>query len=458
MNNTWIRGLSIAVVSVVACGLLSVNEMGAQQKVIGESSFSKSLTGGRYILEARDGWVNWCMAPIYDERGKLHVFVSSIPGALNNWTRSSTIVHYTASKPEGPYTLVETTFASDAATYTNPQVSQAGDTCVMVYLWKDASTPGINQQIGIATAKSLDGPWKESSHNPIIRASGIPGAANALHASNPTFLVDADGKYRIYYKSISDKHLPKLYRTISLAAADDIEGPWVNHTDNPLISYEDMKIDIEDPYTFYYKGKYYMIVEDRMGVKNALEGNAIPAEKMKPGGWRAGLIYESEDGIKWDRESPQIGYQTNSHYFNTKLSRTERPHILWKDGEPECLFLTSHGRGTHAGFFLKIENWKQHAGRTLNPKHSPILFGQFLRLHVRATEDVLGVAIRQQLFRPRIAEIVADLHHSGTNVFENRFDDNLVVIKRRGVVAAVHLGDGEEIAAVGFDVVVGDTQ
>lgn len=319
---------------------------------IRESSFCKSLEPGEYILEAEEGWWNWCMAPIYDEEGKLHVFMSAIPDS-GSWIKDSKILHFTADSPGGPYTFVDTTFASDTATYHNPQISKVGDTYVMVFLGKDSSTPNINQSIGIATAKSLYGPWKESPNNPIIEPSFIAGDANAMHASNPSFLVDEDGRYRIYYKSISDR-TPSL-RTISLATSDSFDGPWVDHPDNPLISYEHLGLDIEDPYAFYYKGTYYMIVEDRMDVKDALEGHPLPPDQIKAGGNRPGLLYTSKDGIDWGR--PEIGYQTNTYYFGEKLSRTERPHILWKNGEPEYLFLANHG-SEEAGFFLKIDNWK----------------------------------------------------------------------------------------------------
>ncbi|MDW5290141.1 glycoside hydrolase family protein [Formosa sp. PL04] len=319
---------------------------------IKESSFVKSLETGKYILPAEDSWWNWCMAPIYDEQGKLHVFMSTIP-KQGSWITDSKIVHFTANSPEGPYTFVDTTFASNNATYHNPQISKVKDTYVLVYLWKPSNTPNFNQSIGIATAKSLNGPWVESPNNPIIKPSHIPGTPNARHASNPTFVADKDGKYRIYYKSISDKK-PYL-RTISLAIADHIEGPYENYEKNPLISYEDLGLDIEDPYAFLYQDKYYMIVEDRMGIKDALEGNQIPDSLIKRGGNRPGLIYKSDDGITWER--PEIGYQTNSYYFNEELSRTERPHILWKDGEPEALFLANHD-SNEAGFFLKIKDWK----------------------------------------------------------------------------------------------------
>ena len=326
-----------------------------KQLTIQEFSFVKSLSPGKYILEAKEGWWNWCMAPIYDAEGKLHLFNSSIPYA-GTWTSDSIINHYVADSVEGPYEFVDTTFSSDSHTYHNVQVSQVDDTYVMVYLVKSSSTPFLNQEVGIATASSLYGPWKESPHNPILRASGKMDGANIIHASNPTFLRDADGKYRIYYKSMTDKYLPETHREISLAFSDTIEGPYENYSDNPLISYAEAEVDIEDPYAFYYKGLYYMIVEDRRGARELLEGRAVPGETDRPGGWRPGLIYTSQDGIDWG--IPEIGYQTNEFYFGAELARTERPHILWKEGKPEYLFLACHDEDPSAGFYLKINNWK----------------------------------------------------------------------------------------------------
>ena len=322
---------------------------------IKESSFSKSQIPGDYILDAPEGWWHWCMAPIYDSSNKLHIFMSAIPNK-GSWIKDSKIVHYTANSPEGPYTFVDTTFASNTHTYHNPQVSQVNDTYVLVYLLKNRDTPGFRQEIGIATSKSLDGPWTESSYNPIIKASGKQGdGSNILHASNPTFLKDKDGKFRIYYKSITDAYGEERHREISLALSDNIEGPYVNYPENPLISYADKDLDIEDCYAFYYKDMYYIIVEDRKGVKNMLEGNPMATNEIKPGGNRPGLIYKSKDGINWGK--PEIGYKTNEQFFGDKLARTERPHILWKNGKPECLFLACHDDDPSAGFFVKIDGW-----------------------------------------------------------------------------------------------------
>ena len=138
-----------------------------------------------------------------------------------------------------------------------------------------------------------------------------------------------------------------------MAIADQIDGPYVDCPENPLISYKDMERDIEDPYAFFYRDTYYMIVEDRMDVASVLSGK--PSPRPRPGGNRPGLLFKSKDGIHWER--PEFSYNTDAHYFGKELSRTERPHILWKDGKPEYLFLANHG-SREAGFYLKIENWK----------------------------------------------------------------------------------------------------
>lgn len=134
------------------------------------------------------------MAPIYNKAGKLHLFMSAIPDS-GSWNSDSKIVHYTADQ-------------------------------------------------------------SESSYNPITQPTFMPGEANGLHASYPTLGVDVDGKFRIYCKLISDKHAPKMYCEISMVISDNIEGSYVNYPNNPLISYANMNIDIEESFAFFYKGMY----------------------------------------------------------------------------------------------------------------------------------------------------------------------------------------------------------
>jgi hypothetical protein len=328
-----------------------------QASAIELSSFAEAQVPGDYILEAQEGEWTWGMAPIYDEAGMLHIFNSVIPND-GSWIKHSKIVHWVADSVEGPYTLLGDVLVSDEASYHNPQISKAGDTYVLVYLlnhYNDGN--GSKQEVGIATAKSLNGPWTESPHNPVIAAAGTMGEYIIVHASNPSFVVAPDGSYRIYFKSMTDRlPIKQGFREMSFAVSDQIEGPYVNYAGNPVISYVDDQVDIEDPYAFYYNDMYYMIVEDRRGVKNFLEGSPIPQEQIKNGGYRPGLIYQSKDGINWGE--PKVGYQTNEIYFGDTLARSERPSILWKDGKPEYLFLACHDDKPSAGYYIKVNGWE----------------------------------------------------------------------------------------------------
>jgi hypothetical protein len=312
------------------------------------STFVEAMSPGPFILPSPEGTWTWGMAPIYDEKGKVHIFNSIIP-SKGKWSEHSKIVHWVADKPEGPYTLLGDVFVSEDASYHNPQISKVGDNYVLVYLlnrYKDEN--GSKQEVGIATAKSLLGPWIESPHNPIIKATN----KNGQHASNPTFVVAPDGEFRIYHKTMTTVK-GTVYREISLATSEKIEGPYTISKKSPVITYAERGADIEDPYAFYYNDKYYMILEDRQNVKALLSG--MPRGKVKNGGFRPGLLYQSKDGFDWGK--PTIGYQTNEIYYGHELARSERPSILWKDGKPDYLFLACHDDDSTAGFILKINDW-----------------------------------------------------------------------------------------------------
>lgn len=120
-------------IPLVAIFTLLITTSYKKDLTIKASSFSESHVPGNYILDAPEDWWHWCMAPIYDESGKLHVFMSAIPNN-GSWIKDSKIVHYTAKTPAGPYTFVDTTFSSKTHTYHNPQISKVDDTYVLVMM------------------------------------------------------------------------------------------------------------------------------------------------------------------------------------------------------------------------------------------------------------------------------------------------------------------------------------
>ncbi|MBM3861318.1 MAG: glycosyl hydrolase family 43 [Verrucomicrobia bacterium] len=318
------------------------------------SAFCWALSGGTRILESGE-WYTWCCAPIYGEDGKVHVFVARWPSKtkMRGWLTDSELVHAVADQPEGPYTVLGTILkGGDDAWFRsiyNPNVHRVGDRYVLVFA---GQTDGL-QQIGLATASSLSGPWTTDRKKPMIACSGKPGSWNCTHASNPSFVAAPDGRFYLYYKGMSDA-VPKL-RTIGVAVADRLEGPYREHPGNPLLSYVDRGLDIEDPYAFYYRGRFYLIAEDRMGIAGV---SGSTTGKPHEGGVRPGLFYESADGFSWG--APQIGYMTNDFYMREPRERFERPQILWKDGKTVCLFLALSGgkHRTSSPAVLKIGDWR----------------------------------------------------------------------------------------------------
>ncbi len=328
------------------------------------TTFSTSLKAGNRIFEDPN-WYSWGVAPIYGDDGKVHALVCRWPSetGMKGWLSNSEIAHAVADKPEGPYEITGTIIGLkndndwDYVAY-NPNIHKIGDEYVMVYSGrKKDDVDKIAQQIGMAFADSPNGPWIKKTTKPIIPYSGISGTWNSRHASNPSLVASPDGKFRIYYKGISDNEVPEL-RTIGVAISDNIEGPYIDYPENPVISYIEQKGDVEDPYAFYYDGKYFIIVEDRMGVARQGTRSVEPEnQEAEAGGVRPGLIYTSKDGFNWGE--PQIGYQTNDIYFDESRERFERPQILWKDGKPDYLFLALKGGKykTSSNAILKIEDW-----------------------------------------------------------------------------------------------------
>ena len=115
------------------------------------SSFCESLEPVGRILEEAE-WANWDMAPIYDESGKVHLFVGRWPSD-GDWLVNAQIVHAVAQSPEGPYEVLETLFQDDTISYYNPQITQVGATYVMVYAYKECSLPRMNQKVGAGHIK-----------------------------------------------------------------------------------------------------------------------------------------------------------------------------------------------------------------------------------------------------------------------------------------------------------------
>jgi hypothetical protein len=324
-----------------------------------ESDFSKRLKPIGRILE-EEGFYVWCNSPIYDENGKVHVFYSRWPEkfGMGGWIHQCEIAHAVADSAESQFKNVGIVLSPregffDATTCHNPHIQKIGDLYCLFYLGNSNGKTNT-KRIGLATSKSLEGPW-ERSDKPILEV-GVPGSWDDHCTTNPAFLNHPNGEYWLYYKSWNTKEYEDAAgqairgnRQYGLAVADTVNGPYKKYKNNPVIdfSYLGNNEQLEDAYVWFENGKFKLIARD-MGFFNH----------------NYGLIFESEDGLNW--EKPQIAYYETEHYFEqppapkhlTRYGRLERPQLLMRNNKPEYLFTTTQGGkyNTASAYVFKIEN------------------------------------------------------------------------------------------------------
>ncbi|MER2492884.1 glycoside hydrolase family protein [Catenovulum sediminis] len=317
-----------------------------------ESDFSKALKKGKRILQA-ENWNVWGASPIVGDDGKIHVFYSRWRGTHSRWLSHSEIAHAVADKPEGPYTVLGTVLTGrggnkwDADTIHNPTIQKVGDKYALFFIGnnlKDASKydghHASTQRIGLALSDSLYGPFIRVGEDPILEISKDKKQWDSYLTTNPALLLHPNGEYWLYYKAW-DRYNDQM-RKMGVAIANHIEGPYIKHEKNPLVSFSHLKRQVEDAYVFIHHNKFYMVMRD-MGV-------------IHP---HVGLILESDDGINWSE--PMLGYRTSVEYINEeKVERMERPQILFQNGKPTHLFLALMGGkyNTSSAFIVEIDQSK----------------------------------------------------------------------------------------------------
>jgi hypothetical protein len=322
------------------------------------STFAKRLEPVGRILED-DNYYVWCCAPIYGDDNKVHVFYSRWEKKLGfkGWLNGCEIAHAVADKPEGPYKYVSTVLAPrpgyfDSGTCHNPSIYKVDGRYWLFYM---GAAPGQfgTKRIGYAVANSPWGPWERCTEPLLL--PGEKGEWDDYITTNPAFLKDPTGKYRLYYKSCNEyEYLNVRINNISgnrkygVAFADSIKGPYRRYEKNPIVdfsSYGDNR-QVEDAYIWYENGIYKMLMRD-MGYYNHT----------------VGLYFESKDGLNWGK--PQIGWFGAENYIVqppapkhlTRYGRFERPQLLMKNGKPVYFFCASQGGKTEtsSGFVFRIK-------------------------------------------------------------------------------------------------------
>jgi hypothetical protein len=317
----------------------------------------------------------WGASPIIAKDGKVHLFAARWP-ELNvdpAWRKSSEIAHYVADRPEGPFAFRSVVLRGsgrtgewDAFAPHNPEIARFGDTYVLLYIGNsDYHQPPhpLNQQIGMAVAPSVHGPWKKVGTDGLILGPS-PDPTHWTHGHqvvNPAIL-KVGTRYHLYFKSRYQDGTG-----YGVAIADQLEGPYVMEPE-PLSS---EGVVIEDGTVFMWGGKVCLITTDNHGRVTGIRGG--------------GALWVSDDGKQFDPQQIQVAYDRIPQYVPSidldnirKVygpdPKIERPKILTLDEEPRYLYGPSgwvvHGGSRTANYVLRIQ-LPEDAG-PLSAESSPV--------------------------------------------------------------------------------------
>lgn len=290
------------------------------------------------ILEDADRYI-WGCSAIEGPDGRVHIFFASWTGNFQNRLFNSEIIHAVAQKPEGPYEVVGTVLKGsqgthfDASSVFNPTIHKVGEKYALLYTGSNTAGtdygdpenhPASTQRIGLAIADSLDGPFLRVTDQPILEMSYYKDDWDNCLVTNPALIQHPDGQFWLYYTACGKRDRDQ--RKIGLAVADNIEGPYSKHPDNPLVDFSHLGKQIEDAYVYRSNGYFYMLLADNMG----------PVVKMQ-----GGLLLKSRDGINFSGAA--LGYDTTDVYFGGLVQQFERPQILMRNGKPAYIFLAMTG-------------------------------------------------------------------------------------------------------------------
>jgi hypothetical protein len=304
-------------------------------------NFHEALVPKGFVLQ-EPGWHIWCNAPVLDEEGVVHLFVSRWPVrdsfGKGWWTRCE-IAHYRADRPEGPYTYIDTVLKGDGrpgswrmqGTHNVTVIHLPDNRYALLFIANSGGRRGeaggfpANQKIGLMLADTVNGPWELAGDDGLIldvpSDPTVWSHGSVVGVNNPTLLPMPDGRFFLYYKAM--KPGPGEVRRMGLAIADRVEGPY---------RFEEQALTrnrgtIEDGFAFLLNGTVNLLVTDCHGEDSG-----------------GGMIYPSADGIHFDPQAIRA-YEAIDHY----LERWPNPAPGWTPWvlQRPALLLDRNGMPTH---------------------------------------------------------------------------------------------------------------
>jgi hypothetical protein len=313
---------------------------------------------------AMPGYWVWCGSAIRGEDGRYHLFAARWPQAMKflpGYQSYSEIVRAVADTPTGPYTFQEVVLGDrgsefwDGRMTHNPVVLKGGDTYLLFYIGTtfEGAKPTAEQiatgpdmwpwyrsiRIGVATSKSVTGPWRRRDE-PFLLPQ--PGSWDEHVVTNPSPCLTPDGRLLLYYRS----YIKNIGCKLGLAIFDGLDGPCRWRSTQPL--FDTPGLSLEDPCVFAIDGHLEMIAKD-------LNGNIA-------GELHAGIHLLSRDGQQWEFAPERKAYSRDVLWDDGQVRRMgcfERPQVLMENGRPAYLFaaMAEGPTGKPGGFANITRSW-----------------------------------------------------------------------------------------------------
>lgn len=280
----------------------------------------------------------WCVSPIYDSEGKVHLFCSRWPigGGMGLWFTKSEIVHFISDNPEKGYKFYEKVLSNEnlpdknsQLSPHNPGIQKVGDKYALIYIVQDKKSEKCNMKTGLMYSDSLYGPWKFAGNNGIVVSSSNDEKHwtynSCTGTENPT-IAKIEELYYIFFKAGKGQNSLMHY---GYATSKNIEGPYTM-CDEPKMDNIDY---VEDATCFIENDEVFLLTTDNFGKNSGIFG--------------AGILWKMKDK-KFKLADAKIGYGVLSDYTlipkkatfydRDRSGKLERPGILMKDGKPQYLF------------------------------------------------------------------------------------------------------------------------
>lgn len=301
-----------------------------------------------------DNYFIWCGSVVKGEDGRYHMFASLWEKELGfgvNWLFNCRIVRAASDSPEGPYKLEQTVFERrerhyfDAMNQHNPSVKYHDGTYYLYYFGTTYGGPvpkagemisdgratevWNRKRIGLATSKSVFGPWKRPDR-PLLEPRS-PGHWDCTVTTNPSAAILPDGQTYMIYKS---REYAGATLRLGVAKADCPDGEYRRLSDDPIFRFDNPDFYVEDPFLWYKDGNFHAIFKDDF--KNNCGGIT--------GEWGCGVYATSENCLDWDIYPEPKAYSRNVLWDDgtvTTQCNLERPNLLFENGVPTHLFLAT---------------------------------------------------------------------------------------------------------------------